>query len=157
MKLVAAIVGLVALVNVQLSEAQDISIVNVTFTGPAKPKTQVDYERNWSTNHFSVSSNYKMEVELRVNIPENASFNVGTYALIRGQRVLLGDTRVGRATSGDNIFATYHMFPSSANYYGQCQVVVVADYNNEILETDEKESSNHWKFQATIHPPGARF
>jgi len=158
-KVLIVIVGLTSLFfsTISLSEAQDIRIVNITFPGPAKPKTQVDKKHNWYTNHFSVSSQYKMEVVLKANIPPNASFQVGTYAHFGGQLVLLGDTRVGRAQSSDNIIATYNIFPSSANYYGQCQFVVIADSYNEILETDERESSNKWIFQATIHPPGATF
>ena len=157
MRLVFFTIGFVVLISVQLSEAQDIRIVNITFPGPMKPKTQVDRARNWYTNHFSVSASYKMQVILRATIPPNTFSNVGTYAIVGGRYSLLGSTRVGRSSHSDTIYATYHIFPSSANYYGQCQFVVIADSGNEIYETDERELSNQWKFQATIHPPGSRF
>jgi hypothetical protein len=157
MKIVSITIALVVLISVQPTVAQDIRIVNITFPGPIKPKTQVDRARNWYTNHFTVSASYKIQVELRASIPPNTYFNVGTYALVGGRLLRLGAVRVGRVSHSDIIYATYHIFPSSANYYGQCQFVVIADYDNEIKETDETPLSNEWRFQATIHPPGSSF
>jgi hypothetical protein len=144
-------------VSIPMSQAQEINIIKVDFPGPYKPKNKVNIAQTGSTNHFSTSASYKMEVEIKSNIPQNTSFNVRTYAIVSGARISLGDVRVGRAHSSGHVFASYYIFPSSANYYGQCPFVVVVDADNEITEKDESISSNEWKFQATIHPPGEQF
>lgn len=136
-----------------MSQAQEITIIKVDFPGPYKPKKEVNIAQNWSTNHFSTSASYKMEVEIKSNILQNTSFNARTYAIVSGGRISLGDVRVGRTHSSGHVFVSYYIFPSSANYYGQCPFVVV-DADNEITEKDESISSNEWKFQAIIHPPG---
>lgn len=154
MKFVSFSVVLFLLTQMQVSNAQDIKIEDINFIGSTKPKTVVDEARSSYTNHFSVSSSYEMEVKIRSEIPPNTSFNVRTYAIVGGRRISLGDTRVRQTSYSEEIFASYHIFPSSANYYGQCQFVVVVDADNEILERDESALSNEWKFQATIHSPG---
>jgi len=148
-------VVLLSLCGTLAVEAQEIKIVNIAFPGPAKPKTEVDRARNWYTNHFSVSASYKSEIELDSDIPPNTAFNVGAYAIIAGRRISLGDARVGRAHNSGHVFVSFHIFPSSANYYGQCQFVVVADADNELPA--KVKGRDEWKFQATIHPPGESF
>ena len=74
--------------------ANEIRIVNVSFPGPGKPKTEVDRNRNWYTNHFSVSGSYKTEVEVECNIPMNTAFNVRVYAIVLGNPAkVTGDVR----------------------------------------------------------------
>lgn len=157
MNLIIKIIVLLFFLEIHLCLATEIKIVNVSFPGPLKPKTEVDYNRNWYTNHFSVSSSYKTEVELAIDIPMNTAFNVRLYAIVYGNRISLGDARVGRAQAPGPIFVAFYIYPSSANYYGQCEFVCVVDADNEIVETDESPVTNEWRFNATIHRPGESY
>lgn len=136
--------------------ASNIKLVNVKFQEPYAPKTEVNQAQNWYTNHFSVSGSYRIEIELDCQIPNNTTFSVRTYALIQSNKITLGDARIGRSTMSGRLFIMYDIFPSSLNYYGQCQFLVVVDADNEVTETDEI-SDNEWKFNATIHAAGERF
>lgn len=161
MKSALSVVALLLLAGVCVSIAgekkHEVKIVNISFTGPIKPKTQIDYKHNSYTNHFTTAASYKMEVEVDSQVPKNTAFNVRTYAVVAGKRVSLGDARVGRAHGSGRVFVSYYIYPSGAKFYGQCQFVCVVDADKEISEKDESALSNEWKFQATIHPPGASF
>lgn len=135
----------------QLAMADEVKLVKVSFPGSAKPKTVVIKNKNLVFTQFSTSSSYKMEVEVDCDIPINTAFNVRTYALVNGKRISLGDARVGRAQGmGHSIFISYHIFPSSANFHGNCRFVCVVDADNEISENDESALSNEWAFNAVI-------
>jgi hypothetical protein len=144
-------------VAIAAEQKHEVKILNISFTGPKKPKTEIMKKVNSYTNHFTVSASYKMEVEVDAQVPKNTAFNVRTYATVGGKRVSLGDARIGRAHSSGHVFVSHHIFPNSAKFYGQCQSVCVVDADNEILEKNESPMSNEWKFQATIHPAGSQF
>ena len=154
---VAALVLAGAYVPQGPTEGHDVKLVNVSFPGPTKPKRVVDKVKNTYSNHFSTSASYKMEVEVDCKVPINTAVNVRTYAVVSGQRVSLGDARVGRAHSSGRVFVSFHIYPSSASFHGPCQFVCVVDADNEVAESDESKSSNEWAFQATIHPAGEPF
>ena len=147
------IVAFLMLVSINTVLANDLKILNVSFPGAMKPRTEIDSARNFYTNHFSVSSSYEMNVKVEANVPGNTMFTVRTYAIVRGSWISLGAARLGHADVNTGpISVSYNIFPSAANYYGPCQFVVRVDAHNEVAETDE--NNNDWIFQATVHPPG---
>jgi hypothetical protein len=151
MTIVRGILALLLTVAVDVALAADVRLVNVEFTGPVKPFTEVDRARNFYTNHFSVSASYEMNVKVEANVPANTTFAVRTFAVVGGKWISLGGARLGRADGDTHLSVGYHIFPSTAKYFGPCQFVVRADADNEIKETDE--GNNDWAFQATVHPP----
>lgn len=150
LKVIASFLFLAA-VWTQVCAASDIVIEDISFPGRMKPKTVI--EKGVALNHFSTSASY----EMRVSFDGRGDFNVTTYAIVNGRRIPLGGARVGCSRDGCAVSVSFHIFPSSAKFYGRCKFVCVLDVDNEIAETDESPLSNEWMFDAVIHPPGERF
>ena len=156
MKTIGSFLAIFILSSLQVTLASEIKMKNISFPGTTKPKFEKIGNDDF-TQHFSVSASYKVEVELEQDIPRNTAHNVRAYAIVKNEKVSLGDARIGRAKSSGHVFVSFYIFPSSAKHFGPCSISIVVDADDEISEDDESLQSNEWKFPATIHRPGENF
>lgn len=96
------------------------------------------------------SRSYRLTVTIRknLNLPAGKSFLVKTECIRNGERVTIGELRVGDSR-GWNIYACYDLYPAEAGL-GDCILETTVDIHNEIAETDESAASNVWSRGATI-------
>jgi len=98
--------------------------------------------------HTYRSYRHTVTIQKSVALEGATSFVVRTECIRNGEKVTIGEARVGDST-GWYIYACYDLFPGQAGT-GDCLMRTTVDYNNEVQESDESAASNIWDRQVSI-------